>query len=165
MGVSQSLSELVLRIRREPGARHTIECPVLLWEAPATTGGEHWERTRGHTLSKPLAGDPKIFRVEKGVKANNAFAFGITLGRVDTNDLVIDDDSVSRFHAFLRLEERTQTWFLTDAESKNGTWVDGAKLQPNQGVALHDRTKVKFGDAELKFLLPPSFKKVIDEAV
>jgi len=136
-----------------------------MWEAPATTGGEHWERTRGHNLATPLAGDPRVFRVEKGVNANNAFAFGITLGRVDTNDLVLEDDSVSRFHAFLRLEERTNTWFLTDAESKNGTWVEGKKLTPNQGVPLQDQAKLKFGDAVLKFLLPESFKKVVADAL
>ncbi len=87
--VSNSLSELLVRFRKDPSVRAAFDCPVLVWEAPASTGGEHWERTRGHNLSTPLAGDPRIFRVEKGAKANNAFACGITLGRVDTNDLVL----------------------------------------------------------------------------
>ncbi len=159
------MSELLVRFRRDPGTRVAFACPVLIWEAPATTGGEHWERTRGHNVATPLAGDPRVFRVEKGAKANNVFAFGITLGRVDTNDLVLEDDSVSRFHAFLKLDERTQTWLLTDAESKNGTWLDGKKVEPNQGVAVKDASLLKFGDATLKFLLPASFKKLIDSAM
>ena len=159
------MNELLVRFRRDPGSRTAFGCPVLIWEAPATTGGEHWERTRGHNVATPLAGDPRVFRVEKGAKANNAFGFGITLGRVDTNDLVLEDDSVSRFHAFLRLDERTQTWTLTDAESKNGTWLDGNKVEPNQGVAVKDESLLKFGDAVLKFLLPASFKKLIDAAM
>ncbi len=159
------MSELLVRFRRDPGTRIAFDCPVLIWEAPAAAGGEHWERTRGHNMATPLAGDPRVFRVEKGAKANNAFAFGITLGRVDTNDLVLEDDSVSRFHAFLRHDDRTQTWMLTDAESKNGTWLDGKKVEPNQGVPIKDESLLKFGDAVLKFLLPASFKKLIEAAM
>ncbi len=157
------MSEMVQRIRRDPTSLEAISCPVLVWSAPASANdSEHWERTRGHNVAKPIAGDPRVFRVEKGAKANNAFAFGITVGRVDTNDLVLEDDSISRFHAFLKLDERNQMWMLTDAESKNGTWVDGKRLEKNQRIALRDNVSVKFGDAEMRFLMPATLKALIN---
>ena len=158
--MTDSLSSLLMQFRKAPtGVAFT--CPVLMWEAPAAQAGEHWEQTRGHHISAPLDGDPRILRVEKGAKANNAFSFGVTVGRVDTNDIVLEDNSISRFHAFLRLDEKAKTWFLTDAESKNGTWIDEKQLKPNQAVALQDKAKLKFGDAAMTFLLPETFKKLL----
>lgn len=161
--MSEPLSLLLTRFRRDQ--TWAFEGPVLVWQTPAPAGGEHWERTQGHTTAVPLNGDPRIFKVEKGMKVHNAFQFGITVGRIDTNDLVIENDSVSRFHAFLRHEERTHTWFVTDAESKNGTWVGGQRLEPNNAVALKDEVEVKFGDATLQFLLGATFRRLLEGAL
>ncbi len=163
--VAESLTAVMVRFRRDPLSRSTLKCPVLLWEASGqATSAEHWETTRGPSANAPTVGDPRVLRVEKASKTQNAFAFGITLGRVDNNDLVLDDHSVSRFHAFLRYDDRAQTWFLTDAESKNGTWVDGNRLGPNQPTALRDEAVLKLGDAQLRFMLPASFFKMVDAA-
>lgn len=162
--MSEALSSLLIRFRREPAARAGWQCPTLVWEAHATAAqGESWEQTRGHQEHAPLAGDPRIFRLEKAGKANNAFAFGITAGRVENNDLVLDDNSISRFHCFFKIDERTHEWSVTDAESKNGTWADGVKLEGNKRAVLHDGSRVRIGDAELKFMLPPSFLAWVDQ--
>jgi pSer/pThr/pTyr-binding forkhead associated (FHA) protein len=109
-----------------------------------------------------MDGDPRVFQVEKRAESGNAFPLGVTIGRVDSNDLVLADDSVSRFHAFLRFDERDRVWVLTDAESKNGTWVDELKVEPNQSAPLKDGSKLRFGDATLQFFLPPSFVKYLE---
>ena len=44
----------------------------------------------------------------------------ITIGRLDHNDLVVDDNRVSRFHA--RIEYRKDKFFIVD-QSTNGTYV------------------------------------------
>jgi DNA-binding NtrC family response regulator len=50
----------------------------------------------------------------------------LTLGTADGNDLVLGDDTVSRFHALLR---RTEEGILVvDQRSTNGTWVGSARL-------------------------------------
>lgn len=135
--------------------------PGLIWEAPpseSTTDSGHWALTQAGPPSRPRAGEPLVFLVEKGKATNNPFAMGITLGRIDNNDLVIDDGSVSRFHAWLQQDERTREWSLTDAESKNGTWVDGVKAEARKRMPLKDHSKVKLGDIELVFLLPDGLK-------
>ena len=53
----------------------------------------------------------------------NAFTGMITVGRADNNDLVISDGTVSKFHAYFR--RLGQRWTITDANSRNGTMVDG----------------------------------------
>lgn len=169
--MSLFLSDLLILFRSDAAARAAFSGPVLWWEEAAAPEVEHWHRTEliaargsGKSTSQRLSG-PKVLRVEKRAKANEPFEFGITLGRTDSNDLVLEHHSVSRFHAFLRLDEATRTWLLTDAESRNGTWVNGRKLVPNEAVAVRDEAKLRFGDAELTFLMPASFRRIVDPLV
>lgn len=152
-----------LFVNPKPGSDPTV--PGLVWEAPTTklTGSGHWEMTdAGQAMMRPRAGEPLIFMVEKGSATNNPFAMGVTVGRVESNDVVVDDGSVSRFHAWLQRDERSKDWSLTDAESKNGTWVDGVQLAAKQRVVLRDGAKLKFGDVVMDFFLPAALKHFVE---
>ena len=94
----------------------------------------------------------------------NAFPMGVTIGRVPGNDIELDDTSVSRFHAWLQQDLRTKVWALTDADSKNGTWVAGAELGPRQRVPLADHTEIRLGNVFLTFLLPASLWAILLDA-
>ena len=51
----------------------------------------------------------------------------LTIGRKPENDITIDwDKAVSRRHAELELV--AGSWFVTDLDSANGTFVNGAKV-------------------------------------
>ncbi len=52
-------------------------------------------------------------------KPGASFADRITIGRTPNNDVVIDDSSVSRFHAYVR--RAGDAWSVADAGSKNGS--------------------------------------------
>lgn len=158
------LSQLALKlfVNPRPGSDPTV--PGLVWEAPATKllDSGRWEMTAsGQAAMRPRAGEPLVFLVEKGQATNNPFAMGVTVGRVQSNDIVVDDGSVSRFHAWLQQDERTKEWSLTDAESKNGTWIDGVQLGAKQRVQLRDGSRLKFGDVDLGFFLPASLKSLV----
>lgn len=140
------------------------QVPALVWEAPPTALSDsgHWELTdAGKTISRPRAGEPIIFFVEKSANTNNPFAMGVTLGRVESNDVVLDDGSVSRFHAWLQQDERTKEWSVTDAESKNGTSVDGVTVAARQRVVVKDGSRIKVGEVELTFLTPAGLKAFV----
>ncbi len=79
-----------------------------------------------------------LFELKKVPGRPNAFYrwSGVTVGRIDTNDIVVDDGSVSRFHAYFQKDARTGDWHVVDAESKNGTWVGPLKLQPNERARI-----------------------------
>jgi hypothetical protein len=51
----------------------------------------------------------------------------VTLGRDATNDLVVDDATLSRVHLVFRRDEAGR-WSVRDAGSRNGTKVDGLPL-------------------------------------
>ncbi|HEU0035624.1 MAG TPA: sigma 54-interacting transcriptional regulator [Kofleriaceae bacterium] len=57
----------------------------------------------------------------------------LTIGRASKCDVVIDSGSVSRHHANLGIGADVE---VEDMGSSNGTFVDGARLPPNQRVRL-----------------------------
>ena len=62
----------------------------------------------------------------------------LVLGRSSACELVLGDDTVSRRHAELFVEEGR--WLLRDLESANGTWVNGRRIveaEVRPGDVLH----------------------------
>jgi DNA-binding CsgD family transcriptional regulator len=62
------------------------------------------------------------------------------LGRSSQCDLVVDDPSISRKHAEIRIRE--DRLLLKDLQSRNGTFVDG---QPIQAIEVSEGQVVRFG--------------------
>jgi len=108
----------------------------------------------------PDIGLQGILAVDKA--ESNAFGMMITLGRAANNDLVVPDQRVSKFHAYLR--RQGDTWTLTDANSTNGTRVDGVPVPPHQGVPLRSGAQIELSQAiEILFLEPPElYSKVLE---
>ncbi|MDQ6800438.1 MAG: winged helix-turn-helix domain-containing protein [Acidobacteriota bacterium] len=69
------------------------------------------------------------------------------LGRDATADIQIDDTTVSRKHAAITIRENAVT--LEDLDSKNGTYLDGAKLTGS--ASIHDGQTIVLGDASIAF--------------
>jgi DNA-binding NtrC family response regulator len=51
----------------------------------------------------------------------------VRVGSHPTNELVLDDGHVSRFHC--RLEATASGWRLCDVGSRNGTWIEGLRVR------------------------------------
>jgi two-component system, cell cycle response regulator len=73
----------------------------------------------------------------------------ITIGRDRENDIVLDSDSVSRRHA--RIEHRDGTFYVTDLDSTNGTYVND-DAEPISDCQLRRGDQVKIGDTIFKYL-------------
>lgn len=83
-------------------------------------------------------------------KIQPTFPSMITVGRTDNNDLVVPDEQISKFHAFFRLvDDRVE---LSDAGSRNGTFVGSRKLEP-RGVGAPVRVRDKFSFGAVEFQL------------
>lgn len=93
------------------------------------------------------SGNLRVYPLAK--KQGAPFADMITIGRTGNNDVVIDDVTVSRFHAFLR--QRGSTWYVCDSGSKNGTKLEGEKLTPRKERPIHSGQVVRLGDVDLTF--------------
>jgi hypothetical protein len=145
-----------------------FSAPVLLWEATEALNpaDEQWNRTESgisDRAARPRPGEPLIFELKKVAGKKNPFSMGVTLGRVDSNDIVIDDASISRFHAWFQNDPKAG-WLVVDAESKNGSMVNGVKVEPNKKTPLTDGARLRFGDIDLVFLLPAALVTRIEAA-
>jgi pSer/pThr/pTyr-binding forkhead associated (FHA) protein len=58
----------------------------------------------------------------------------VRIGRENRNDIVLDDKSVSRFHAEVRAEGAT--FFIVDLKSRNGVWMNGHQIKGKAALAL-----------------------------
>ena len=66
-----------------------------------------------------------LFELKKVPGKANAFAMGVTVGRIDTNDVVLDDASVSRFHAYFQKDARTGETLAMDFTDEPLSYVHG----------------------------------------
>lgn len=72
---------------------------------------------------------------------------GLNIGRSSENEVVLQDDGVSRFHARL-LYDNGSLW-LQDAGSRNGVFVNGVRVTGHQALRVGDKIKI----AEHQFTL------------
>ena len=105
-------------------------------------------------LSESAEAQTFVLPVRKRPDAN-AFAMMVTLGRAPNNDLVLDHQKVSKFHAYFN--ETGSDWFITDGNSSNGTFVNGERLKPGDRTPIGDNTDLSFSQfLSYRFVLPGS---------
>ncbi len=71
----------------------------------------------------------------------------VTIGRAEQSDIAIDDGTVSRQHAVIKLEE--QQFHIYDVGSTNGTFVGDTRVR--EPVTLEDGVIVRFGERSFIF--------------
>ena len=70
----------------------------------------------------------------------------VRIGALTDNDLVISNDTVSRFHCQILQEE--DEYVLKDLNSTNGTFIDGVRIRE---AFLAPGSRVKLGESEFTF--------------
>jgi hypothetical protein len=78
---------------------------------------------------------------------------GVGLGRKPDNEIVITDPHLSSYHASIRFDEASETFYLKDLGSHNGTRVNGAELEKDHELELKETDSIKFGILEATLLL------------
>lgn len=149
---SQPLSAVLQTLLLEPrlvGKRWVH--PVLVWEPP---------RNRAALIDATVVTDvavslehdePVVIEVVKGAFPN-AFPFGVTIGHAENNDVVLRHQHVSRFHAYVKVVDGKRC--LVDAASRNGTWLNGQRLEPTRPVPLPPQALLRLGGADVTYLEP-----------
>lgn len=84
------------------------------------------------------------------------FTDKIGLGRTRNVDLFIPSVQISQYHAFFSLNS-SNTWTITDADSRNGTRVEGERLVAGVAKPLHSGNRILAGGIEFIFYLPAEF--------
>lgn|GEM_PF-796181 len=109
---------------------------------------------RNEQLQKKLSQAKLVTYVCPLVKRDvNKFASMITVGRAANNDIRLNLPSISKFHAYFTHVQSNDTWFLADANSSNGTFVNGerlktrTKVEPGVSIRLGSDVSLRFFDA------------------
>jgi hypothetical protein len=159
-----SVLSLGLEVRKDPKKfilNHPN--PWLVWWPDASDGKKSFRTATGAMLT-PVgstgSGVPAALELVKK-EGTNEFPFGITIGRAENNDVVLEHDQVSRFHAYVRPGEGC--WYLVDNDSRNGTYVNGEKLKPNQPQKLPGNGKVRFGLLEVLYFQPSQMQFFLEQ--
>ncbi len=86
----------------------------------------------------------------------------IGVGRGANNDIIVEDASISKFHAFI-VQEATG-FSLSDAGSRNGTFVNDERVgsyRDSRPVALHDGDRVRLGEVRLTYFAADSLWRLL----
>ena len=116
--------------------------PVVPQNAPAEAQAPG--RAKGGTVEVVLQieGGSRILRARVGSGAGP-----VGVGRNSANALIIDDSTVSNFHAALTISANGDL-LLADRGSSNGTYVNGVTLETGGRIIIRDGDRLKFGDIE-----------------
>jgi len=74
-----------------------------------------------------------------------------TLGRALANTIVLADSFASAEHA--RLTQRDGRWWLTDLNSRNGTFLNEVRLQPDEPALVAEGDLIGVGSVRLQIRL------------
>ena len=82
------------------------------------------------------------------------FTFPFYIGNLSgLNQLIIDDDTVSRQHAVILKGKHAGTYIIQDLQSTNGTWVEEERLLPDKPVRLEDGNRICFASQYFQFMM------------
>lgn len=98
------------------------------------------------SASSTMALSTWILPVSRGPRSEHAF---ISVGRLDGNDVVLADVTVSKFHAIVREVDGHQ--FLLDGDSHNGTFVNEVRVASRKAgppVPLRNGDAIRFGSVQ-----------------
>ncbi|MCO5198714.1 MAG: FHA domain-containing protein [Anaerolineae bacterium] len=93
---------------------------------------------KGEILITPDEGERITYEPDAGV---------LYIGRATDREIVLNDPNVSRRHA--RLEHRAGGWYICDLGSTNGTYLNGAPINPNVPVRWEPSQTVRIGNSTL----------------
>ncbi|MGE0399484.1 MAG: FHA domain-containing protein [Kofleriaceae bacterium] len=86
----------------------------------------------------------------------------VTIGAAPTSDIVINDNSLSKQHAwFARSNEAYEAWQLWDNDSVGGTQVNAQLLKPGFPQALQSGDVITLGYVEMTFLTADAFYSLV----
>ena len=97
---------------------------------------------------------PKLILKKKGTKKEESYDFEreeVSVGRSESNSIVLDDAGVSRTHIIIFPDAKD--FYIKDIGSGNGTLLNGRKLPKNEKYILRHNDLIGIEDFDLKFVM------------
>jgi len=114
---------------------------------------------------------PKLIITEKGDEKKKIVEFGpegASIGRSEDNTVALPSNGISRKHASIKF--LNGNCFIVDLNSNNGTFLNGAKVPPNEEKILRHGDLISIENYNLSFnqideMLSQSFNEVTDSDI
>jgi len=74
---------------------------------------------------------------------------GISIGRELDNDIILELEGASRYHA--KLEWKDSSWYIKDLGSTNGTKLNSDPITPNTEIQLKEQDEIRIGKQTMLF--------------
>jgi murein DD-endopeptidase MepM/ murein hydrolase activator NlpD len=104
----------------------------------------------GHKFAIPIRRKVLSWTISEGAKGHYRLKPGVfTVGRLTSNNIVIDQDSVSRRHAQISLEK--EGLFIEDLASTRGTWIGSTRLKPYTRTLVPAGESIWIGEVEVTY--------------
>ena len=129
-----------------------FDCPVLVFEPFASSENSPTFQTVELLGGGPL-GAAVVAMIRKR-EGSTDFPRMITLGRAASNDIAVKVESISKFHGYFVEVKGEMLW--ADANSANGSTVDGVALEARQKTPVRSGSKLNFGEVEATYYDPPA---------
>jgi hypothetical protein len=124
-----TLDTFAMRVEAAYRAKTEEELELLVDDLPARRDRLRAMRAALRRAARWLAPRPRSAEpaVQIEVSLPHSVA-AVTVGRSSECDVVVGESTVSRVHAELR-HDKGNTWTVRDLGSKNGTWLNGARVR------------------------------------
>jgi hypothetical protein len=76
----------------------------------------------------------------------------VWVGRSPSCDLVLGDASVSKLHAAFLIPKPGEPWAIWDARSRNGTFIEDERIEPNRFIRISAGSALRFADVRTLLL-------------
>jgi len=146
--------------------------PTQIGSAPSAGGGTQFQEVgtgdeRGASImrefSAPAGGGQEQIQIltEFGKQSTVPVKPGasLTIGRGEDNDIVLQDLQASRHHA--RIENDGKVYKIIDLNSRNGTFLEDAKLLPGVPEAWLADKALRIGKTYLRVVRPQEAEKTV----
>jgi len=84
-----------------------------------------------------------LFGTDKGKSFDLKYGKVYSVGRSSDNDIQIKNKNISRYH--LKIQYKESKYFITDLNSKNGTFVAGKDISPGIEVEVGEKIPIVIG--------------------
>jgi hypothetical protein len=150
-------------------------CPVLLWPQSSvmlemggfqfdTFSNEYSAEEPGDISPKTESQTAETLVIEIRKQTGSGPSNMICVGRAANNDIVFADKTVSKLHAYFLRAAAEDAYEIVDADSTNGTRVNGRRLIAYRNQPLLNRDRIQFGPSvEVMYLTPDGFYAMLQQ--
>lgn len=166
--MSLSLRELLLLSQKEGEAEFVWQVPpfVLIRKhkpRPSWGGATRaiTNKTRTGEIEDELFVNPELLEAIFPPLGASGGSRELSIGRLEDNDLVLDEASVSLHHALVAWDASSSRARITDFTSTNGVALNGKPLDAAADVLLSDGDVLSLGEVHLRYFTAKALYRVL----